>query len=463
MRRFGLAVFLVLMVLAVTGCGKKSGLEGKVVDGKGKPVANLKIIAKQVQPIKGYEHFEATTDSDGTFSFGKLFPTSEYILFPWYEDWTEAPMRTLQYEANKLVARFNKDGWTTEEKMEVPSGPEGQTTLLTTPIVIQPCISSIEGKVMDEKGEPIPNVKIVAKQKHPVPGYEQFEEVTGSDGTFSFIKLFPTSEYVLFPLFDDWPLAPQRTLKYEANKLTARFNKEGWTTEDKMKVQSGPEGQTIMLASPMVIQPCISTVTGKLVDDRKRPMQGIKIVAKQVNPAPGYEQFEATTGADGLFSFTKLYPDSKYRLIPGWTFKTDGTWTVRTSSEQEILQASPSFRFILANGVVSNPRTGLQWKAGPDQYMSWHEASSWVRSLNRDGGGWRMPSTDELKGLYKRGSGSRNMTPLLGTTGWWVWSGETEGSYVRYFNFHYYTKNWTLRSQAYHSLRAFAVRSRSDG
>ena len=462
MKRFGLAVLIVLMVLAVTGCGKKSGLEGKVVDGKGKPMANVKIIAKQVQPIKGYEQFEAVTGSDGTFSFKKLFPTSEYVLFPWFDDWSSAPQRTLKYEANKLMARFNKEGWTTEDKMKVQSGPEGQTIILKSPIAILPTASIIEGKVVDGKDKPMENVKIVAKQKHPVPGYEQFETVTGSDGAFSFKKVFPTSEYILFPWFDDWSSAPQRTLKYEANKLTARFNKEGWTTEEKMKVQSGPEGQTILLTAPMVIQPCISTIRGKLVDGQ-RPMQGIKIVAKQVNPAPGYEQFEATTGADGWFSFTKLYPDSKYRLIPGWNFKTDGTWVVRTRGEQEVLQTSPSFRFILANEVVSDFSTGLQWKAGPDKSTDWNEARSWVQSLNFDGGEWRMPTMDELSVLYKNGAGDRNMTPLLNTTGWFVWSGETKGwSKTEPFDFRYGGRYWPGRRSG-NGVRGFAVRSRSDG
>ncbi len=54
-------VFLVILVLSscllLFGCGKKSGLEGKVVDGKGSPMAGLKIIANQVTPIKGYEQF----------------------------------------------------------------------------------------------------------------------------------------------------------------------------------------------------------------------------------------------------------------------------------------------------------------------------------------------------------------------------------------------------------------------
>ena len=44
------------------------------------------------------------------------------------------------------------------------------------------------------------------------------------------------------------------------------------------------------------------------------------------------------------------------------------------------------------------------------------------------GGGWRMPTIRELEGIYKKGTGPRNMTPLLQMKGWWVWSGETEGS-----------------------------------
>jgi len=79
---------------------------------------------------------------------------------------------------------------------------------------------------------------------------------------------------------------------------------------------------------------------------------------------------------------------------------------------------------------VKDTRTGLEWVAGPDRDTNWNEARSWVQSLDLDGGGWRMPTMDELEGLYKKGAGSRNMTPLLETTGWWVWSGETKGSSV---------------------------------
>ena len=81
-----------------------------------------------------------------------------------------------------------------------------------------------------------------------------------------------------------------------------------------------------------------------------------------------------------------------------------------------------------ATGVVYDKTTGLEWYAGPDKSTNWNEAKTWIENLKVAGGGWRMPTRKEIKTLYKRGAGTRNMTPLLKTSGWWVWSGETQGS-----------------------------------
>jgi hypothetical protein len=115
-----------------------------------------------------------------------------------------------------------------------------------------------------------------------------------------------------------------------------------------------------------------------------------------------------------------------------------------------------------ANGIVKDTKTGLEWKTGPDKNTSWDQASSWVQNLNLDGGGWRMPTTDELITLYKKGTGSQNMTPLLKTTGLSVWSGETKGSSAAWaFRFRHGFRIWYYRDDSYYK-RAFAVRSRSD-
>ena len=115
-----------------------------------------------------------------------------------------------------------------------------------------------------------------------------------------------------------------------------------------------------------------------------------------------------------------------------------------------------------ADEIVKDTKTGLEWIAGPDKNINWKEAKSWVQNLKLEGGGWRMPTTDELRTLYKKGAGSHNMMPLLKTTGWYVWSGETKGSSLaRYFNFGDGSMWWYTRDRS-GSRRAFAVRSRSD-
>jgi hypothetical protein len=112
------------------------------------------------------------------------------------------------------------------------------------------------------------------------------------------------------------------------------------------------------------------------------------------------------------------------------------------------------------NGIVYDEKTNLEWIVGPDKDTTWDEAKAWVESLSVEGGGWRMPTKEELKALYKKGAGSFNITPLLKTTGGWVWSGKTEGvSSAWYFSFEYGLGIWRYRD-ASSTARGFAVRSR---
>lgn len=346
MKRFSLTVFIVLMIFAVAGCGKKSGLEGKVVDGMAKPMAHVKIIAKQVQPIKGYEQFEAVTDADGTFRFKKLFPTSEYILFPWFEDWSKSPMRTL---------------------------------------------------------------------------------------------------------------------RYEANKFTARFNKEGWTTKEKMKAQSGPEGQTIILKSPLIIQPTVAVIEGKVVDGKKQPLASIKVFAMQKKPVPGYERFEAVTGADGTFRFAKLFPYSKYTLIPsGKAWTTNAKTVVTAKGEQEALTVKISVRLTKANGVVHDSVTGLMWATHDNgKSITWPAAKAYCAKYKSGGfSDWRLPTYAELKILYKAGIRYKS-GDIINISACCLWATKASGSTVGVSGFNFYEDDPRWRSRTWSSghYRALPVRS----
>ena len=120
------------------------------------------------------------------------------------------------------------------------------------------------------------------------------------------------------------------------------------------------------------------------------------------------------------------------------------------------------FYLMKSTGIVIDTKTDLEWKVGPDKDMNWHEAKAWVGGLTLDGGGWRVPTLDELEGLYEKGASRLNMTPLLKTTGWQVWSCEMrDSSFAWGFYFCRGGRGWDACVFPY-NFRAFAVRARSD-
>ena len=109
-----------------------------------------------------------------------------------------------------------------------------------------------------------------------------------------------------------------------------------------------------------------------------------------------------------------------------------------------------------SNNIVYDKKSGLEWFAGPDKHTGGYAAKSWVEKLILDGGRWRMPSERELEELKKSGVGKRNMTPLLETSGWFVWSSIAGG-----VNFN--TGPWNSSNSGNNNYpRAFAVRNSSS-
>lgn len=118
-------------------------------------------------------------------------------------------------------------------------------------------------------------------------------------------------------------------------------------------------------------------------------------------------------------------------------------------------------RFIKsAHGIVTDTTTGLEWLVGPDQNTTWREAQHWVEHLPVHDGRWRMPTLDEVRGIYQEGIGKRNMSPLFETSGWYIWSDNSEdGALAWHFNYNYGNRPWISRCPAGYA-RVFAVRTR---
>jgi hypothetical protein len=161
-------------------------------------------------------------------------------------------------------------------------------------------------------------------------------------------------------------------------------------------------------------------------------------------------------------------------LLPGYNvvdvgYQTDGTYSViligkvKTSTpdlNSKVVGRDGSF-IKYANGVVYDKNTGLEWFAGPDKDTNWNRATKWVKRVQVAGGSWRMPTIKELETLYEKDVGTRNMTPLLKTTGWWVWTGKARGSSSAWAFYFFYggLEDWRFRDDSSHG-RGFAVRFR---
>ena len=125
---------------------------------------------------------------------------------------------------------------------------------------------------------------------------------------------------------------------------------------------------------------------------------------------------------------------------------------------------SPDGRYTKdSDGVITDSHSGLQWYVGPDSDTDWDAAKQWVENLRVAGGGWRMPSRGELRSLSQKGARSgrpKYLPPIFKTSGYRVWSGETDGSSTAWlFNFSFGEEGWSLRLSGNFG-RAFAVRSR---
>jgi hypothetical protein len=76
------------------------------------------------------------------------------------------------------------------------------------------------------------------------------------------------------------------------------------------------------------------------------------------------------------------------------------------------------------DGVITDGVTGLEWYINPNRDNTWHQAKAWAESLAVAGGGWRLPTLAELKGLYQKGASAVHMDPLFRLPGAYVWSGD---------------------------------------
>lgn len=132
--------------------------------------------------------------------------------------------------------------------------------------------------------------------------------------------------------------------------------------------------------------------------------------------------------------------------------------------------AANVFIYSKIDGTVLDTRTNLMWAAKDnDNNINWQRAKSYCKKYR--GGGysdWRMPTQDELAGLYdankSQHAGCRSdypnhvATDLIHITCFGVWASETRGSDAALFDFNAGKRLWFLQSHDF-GARALPVRN----
>ena len=235
----------------------------------------------------------------------------------------------------------------------------------------------------------------------------------------------------------------------------------GWTAE-RMKLGC-PDTQCLVALGQMDVAKLISGSVGKI---GKRYTVSLNLFNTQ-NARAENAISKTCESEDELIeliqaSVRELLGESPVALAPA---KAEPPAPVRRPSPPSGREIGRDGRFIAYNnGTVLDTRTNLMWAEkdnGSD--IKWANAKSYCENY-RGGGytGWRMPTQDELEGLYDNAVTGKNgykLTNLIELTNCCPWASEKSGSAAAFFSFSNGGRVWTHQSDGYDRYRVLPVRS----
>jgi hypothetical protein len=182
-----------------------------------------------------------------------------------------------------------------------------------------------------------------------------------------------------------------------------------------------------------------SAVEGKVLDKNGRPLSGVTVVAELPNGEyrDGYEEIKAVAGDDGDFRLNGLYPGTYYRLFFEGGQCNDPIERIRSLPPGEIMKLNKDYVLLFSpfkvspSGVIKDPRTGLEWAPVSMFEANYRVAETYATHLRLDGGGWRLPTIDELEGLYETGRSGCGLDWAFGNRYPNAWATDHEGSSER--------------------------------
>lgn len=214
-----------------------------------------------------------------------------------------------------------------------------------------------------------------------------------------------------------------------------------------------------------------SAVKGKVVGSDRRPLADVRVVAMLPNGEirKGYERLETKSAADGTFLLEGLYPGTYYRILSDSGQCNSPKERIRSLPSGETLKLENDLLLIFspftvtADGVIQDQRTGLEWAAAPLITVDYDGAAAYATSLTLAGGGWRLPTVDELTGLHASGQRGCGLDSAFKNPRPKAWSSDPKSPLkrwlVKFSRYEVQTELWDQQSPPCDDCRVLAVRS----
>jgi hypothetical protein len=213
-----------------------------------------------------------------------------------------------------------------------------------------------------------------------------------------------------------------------------------------------------------------SAVKGNVVGKDGRPLSGIKVLAmlQSGEYKEGYDWLEAKTDSNGTFTIKGLYPGTYYRIAFDGEHCNDQRARIRSLPGGETLSLDKDYILffspfkVSSDGVIKDPRTGLEWAPVPLMTVTYDRAVTYVKSLRLAGGGWRLPTVNELKDLHESGQSGCGLDRAFGNIYPKAWSSDPKSPskqwIVEFSRDKACAQLWDQRSVACDDCRVMPVR-----
>ncbi|MDD3148059.1 MAG: Ig-like domain-containing protein, partial [Candidatus Riflebacteria bacterium] len=179
--------------------------------------------------------------------------------------------------------------------------------------------------------------------------------------------------------------------------LTCTFTENGVTKTADLTV-------TITAVAPTLTSISIDPNTGSVATNGTFDLAAIVVTATYSDSSTKTvtdHTWSVKSGGGSISDSTYAPPITVGTAVLTCSFTENGV-TVASEIVLSVTESAP--RFILGeDGVVTDNQTDLQWYTQSGAIKNWYQIRDLVRGWTVAGGGWRLPTIQELKSLYPEG------------------------------------------------------------